>query len=278
MRGVAVRSALFVVAAVGMIAGLSPAVRANDLVRIGGTGMGLRAMERLGEQFTRANDDAAVRVLPSLGTAGGINALIDGAIEIALAARQITPGEQQKGLAQAACMTTALVFATSKAPSNMDEDITSERLPAIYADPHPLWPDRTPIKIVLRSRTASEVPYLVEKIPAMASAFEQAYKRGGLPVGLTDQENVGLAVQMQGSLAITTLLQIRAENIALRPLRFDGVAPTDITLANSRYPLPLQMCLFVTATPARSAARFVAHMKTPQGAALLRSLGAEINK
>jgi len=272
------RPALFVLAVLGTFGGLSEAVRAKDLVRIGGTGIGLRAMERLGEQLADSNAEIAVHVLPSLGTSGGINALLGGAIDIALAARPITPAERQKGLAQAACMTTALVFATPKAPANgMDEALTSERLPALYADPHPLWPDRSPMKIILRSQAGSEVPYLIEKIPAMAAAFEQAYKRGGLPVSMTDQENVDLAMKIQGSLAITTLLQIRAENLALRPLRFDGVDPTAASSADGSYPLPLQMCLFATGTPAPGAARFVAHMKTPNGTALLRGFGAALN-
>lgn len=268
----------FLLAVLCALGSLPAAVHANDLVRIGGTGMGLRAMERLGEQMTRVDRDLAVQVLPSLGTSGGINALLDGAIDIALAARPITAAERQKGLAQAACMTTALVFATSKdLAADTDEQITSERLPALYADPRPLWPDRTPMKIVLRSQSGSEVPYLAEKIPAMASAFDLAYKRGGLPVGVTDQENVDLALQMQGSLAITTLLQIRAENIPLRLLRFDGVDPADVASADGRYPLPLQLCLLVAEKPGPGATRFVAHMKTPDAAALLRGFGAALN-
>lgn len=273
------RLALFLIALSCALASLSEAARAKDLLRIGGTGMGLRAMERLGEQFARSKGDIAIHVLPSLGTTGGINALLDGAIEIALAARPVTPAEQQKGLTQAACMTTALVFATSKNPSDgWDEDISSARLPALYADPQPLWTDRTPMKIVLRSQAGSEVPYLIRKIPAMAAAFEQAYKRGGLPVGITDQENVDLAVKIQGSLAITTLLQIRAENLALRPLRFNGVDPTAGSAADGSYPLPLQMCLLVIGPPAPPIARFIAHMKTQNGTMLLRGFGTTLTK
>lgn len=261
------------------LASLSTAARAKDVVRIGGTGMGLRAMERLGEQLSGSGADVAVRMLPSLGSSGGINALLRSAIEIALTARPITPAEQDKGLAQAACMTTALVFATPKAASpGMDDAITSAQLPALYADPRPLWPDLTPMKIILRSPAGSEVPYLIGKIPAMAAAFDLAYKRAGMPIGMTDQQNINLATQIQGSLAITTLLQIRAENIALRPLRFDGVDPAAVVPGDSRYALPLQMCLLVMEKPAGGVAKFVAHMKTPKGMALLRSFGAALNK
>lgn len=273
------KPALFLTASLIALSGLSAAAPAKDLVRIGGTGMGLRAMERLGEQLTGSNANIAVQVLPSLGTTGGINALLGGAIEIALAARTLTPAEQQKGLLQAACMTTALVFATSKARSTgAEEDITSAQLPALYTDSHPLWPDRTPMKIILRSQTGSEVPYLVGKIPAMAAAFDLAYKRVGMPIGMTDQENVDLALKTQGSLAITTLLQIRAEDAGLRPLRFDGVAPSAASVGDGRYALPLPMCLVMSEKPSPAAAQVVAYMKTQKGAALLRDFGATLNK
>lgn len=270
---------LLVLVVLSAVGGLSGAVQAKDLLRIGGTGMALRAMERLGEQLVRSKGEIAVHILPSLGTSGGINALRAGAIDIALAARPITPTEQQNGLRQAACLTTALVFATSKPPSDgWDEEISSARLPALYADPQPVWPDRTPMKIILRSQSGSEVPYLIGKIPALAAAFEQAYKRGGLPIGMTDQENVGLATKIQGSLAITTLLQIRAENLPLRPLRFNGVDPTAASSADGSYPLPLQICLLVTETPAPGTDRFIAHMKTQSGTTLLRSFGTTLTK
>ncbi len=273
------RLALFVVAMSCALGSLSGAAHAKDVLRIGGTGMGLRAMERLGEQLSGSGADVAVRMLPSLGSSGGINALLGGAIDIALTARPITPAERDKGLAQAACMTTALVFATPKAASPaIDDAITSAQLPALFTDPRPLWADGTPMKVILRSPAGSEVPYLIGKIPAMAAAFDLAYKRAGMPIGMTDQENVDLAMKIRGSLAITTLLQIRAENIALRPLRFDGVEPTAATSVDGRYPLPLQMCLFVTEAPAPGAVRFVAHLKTQRGTALLRSFGAALSK
>ena len=64
----------------------------------------------------------------------------------------------------------------------------------------------------------------------------------------------------------------------MRPLRFDGVDPATVVPGDGRYALPLQMCLLVMEKPPCGAAQFVAHMKTPKGAALLRSFGAALNK
>lgn len=245
--------------------------QAGDVVRVGGTGMALAAVQRLGQQLSAANPDIVVEVLPSLGTPGGIKAMLEGAIDIAVAARAPTPAEREKGASEAACMTTALVFASSHArPGNL----TRQALPAVFADPVPAWPDGVPLKIILRSRAGTENPYLGEKIPGMAAALDSAYRRGGIPVGATDQENAELAHRTAGSLAIMSLLQIRAENLDLRVATLDGVKPGAASLADGSYPLPVRVCLLLSRNPSATARRLIAQMQSPPGQALLRELEA----
>src|SRR5947207_11948488 len=105
---------------------------AGALVRIGGTGMALEALREVGASLAAAEPGIQVEVLPSMGTSGGIKAVLEGAIEIAVAARPLTAAEKSKGFGEVACVTTAVVFATShKAASGM----TTAGLPGIYADP-----------------------------------------------------------------------------------------------------------------------------------------------
>lgn len=250
---------------------LLPVASSAETLRIGGTGMALAAMRSIGDSLTAADPGLRVEVLPSLGTPGGIRALLARDIDIAIAGRPLTPDERAKGVAEAACLTTALVFASSHGAAS---GITKASLPGLYADPMPSWPDGTPLKVILRSRAGSENPYLIEVVPGMAAALDAAYKRRGMPVGATDQENADLATRTAGSFAVMTLLQIHAERLGLRPLSFDGIAPNADTLASKTYPLPLRVCLVLPAAPSPAAARFVAHVNAPAGTAALRSLGA----
>lgn len=238
-------------------------------VRVGGTGIGLAAAQRLGEDFAAANPGTRVELLPSLSTSGGIRALREQAIDVAIAATRLSPEDRARGLDEAACLTTALVFVTSlRAPPG----IARTDLPRLYAETRPTWPDGTPIKIILRVRTGSEVPYLSAAIPGLGPAFDLAYNRPAVPVSATDQENADLAQKTSGSFAIATLLQVKAEKLNLRALALDGVMPTAETIADKSYPFPLRICLVLSASPSAELTKFLEHVRSPEGQAILRSL------
>jgi phosphate transport system substrate-binding protein len=241
-------------AAIALAAALAPPAAADQsTVRIGGTGIALGAMHEFGLSLAAAEPGIRVEVLPSMGTAGGIKALAAGVIDIAIAARPLRPEERATGATEAACMTTALVFASSH---NAAADITRAELPGLYADAAPTWPDGTPLKIILRSRSGSENPSLTAAMPEMGPALDAAFKRHGVAVASTDQDNAKLALQVPGSLALMTLLQSKAERLDLRVLRFDGVAASAATIADKTYPFPIRICALLPSEPSsRSAPR-----------------------
>ena len=172
-------------------------------------------------------------------------------------------------------MTTALVFASSHKSAT---GITRTQLPGIYADASPKWPDGTSLKVILRSRAGGENPYLVAAVPAMGPAFDGAYRRPGMPVGSTDQENAKLATEISGSFAVMTLLQLKAERLNLTVLTLDDVPATARTLANKTYPFPLRICMVVANQPAPPVARFIAHLRSAAGQSLIESLGATMSE
>jgi phosphate transport system substrate-binding protein len=108
----------------------------------------------------------------------------------------------------------------------------------------------------------------------MSAALDEAHRRRGIPLGATDQENADLALRTAGSLAITSLIQLRAERLALRPLPLDGVDPTAETLADGSYPFPFRICLLLPVRPSAAGQRFVSFVTSPEGRDMLLSLGA----
>jgi len=245
---------------------------AQDAVRVGGTGIGLKLAAIIGEALHGADAGVVTTVFPSMGTPGGIKALNAGAIDVAVAARPLKDAEKTTGIREAACLTTALAFVTSRheAPG-----ITLETLPEIYADAEPRWPDGQPLKIILRSPAGSENPYLVRLVPGMEAALAAAFRRPGIPVGATDQENTALAMQIEGSFAIATLLQIRSERLNLTPLAVNGVEPGPKTLADGSYPMPIRVCFLLPGKPTGGAVTFIDYMRSPAGQEILRRHGGE---
>lgn len=246
--------------------------RAEEPIRIGGTGIGLALSKDLGAALRAADPAFAAEVLPSLGTPGGLKALNAGAVDVAIAARPLKPEETAGGAREAACLTTALTLATSR-PAAPGIDLSD--LPKIYANPDPRWPDGQPLKIILRSPAGSENPYLVRLIPGMAAALASAFERPGIPVGATDQENATTATRTEGSLAIITLLQIMSEKLALTPLAINGVKPTPASLADRSYPMPMRVCFVVPAKAKAGTDKFIAFVRSQAGQEIIRHYGSE---
>jgi len=244
---------------------------AADVARVGGTGIGLELAPSgrgagQGRPFGRRHRAAQPR------HPGRHQALGAGAIDVAIAARPLKDTEKGSGIAEAACLTTAMVFVTSR---HAAPGISLSSLPRLYGDAEPRWPDGQPLKVILRSPAGSENPYLMRLVPGMEEALAKAFARPGIPVGATDQENVALAAQIEGSFAIATLLQVKAERLNLLPLVIDGVTPGPKTLADGTYPMPLKVCFLLPARPAAGAAKFIAFMRSPAGQEIIRENGGE---
>ena len=127
-----------------------------------------------------------MEVLASLGTLGVSRRLAEGTIDIGLSGRGLKPEEIAKGVREAACMTTALVFAANH--PDQGYGIRSAELPALFRDPRPTWGDGKPLKLILRARSGSEYPYLIKVVPGMNAALDEAHQRRGIPMGATDRE------------------------------------------------------------------------------------------
>jgi phosphate transport system substrate-binding protein len=250
----------------------SPASAADDgMVRIGGTGMALAAVRLAGASLAAVEPGIQVTVLPSLGTPGGLKALAENAIDVAVTGRPLKNDEKAKGAVEAGCTTTPLVFASSHSSPN---GVASADIPGFFSNTQPTWRDGKPLKVILRSRAGSENDYLKAAIPGMAPALDAAYRRPDIPVATTDQENAEHASRIDGSFAVMTMLQISGEKLNLRAVALDGVVPSAATLADKSYPMSATVCLVLPATPTAAANRFVAYLKSESGQALLKSLGA----
>ena len=70
--------------ALAFFAGSSTAAAQAQELKVGGTGAALGTMQLLVQAYAKADPDARITVLPSMGSGGGIKALLGGAIQIGL--------------------------------------------------------------------------------------------------------------------------------------------------------------------------------------------------
>lgn len=241
------------------------AVQAADLT-VGGTGSATELLRRLGDAFSK-HSEGSVQIVPSLGSSGGINAVADGALDVAVSGRPLKPAEAMKGLAVPLVVRTLFVFATSHSKPNA---LTRADLVDAYSSMNPAWSDGTPIRIVIRPKADSDTDLMGQLFTGLGSAIEGARKRPDVPVAATDQDNAEAGEQLPGSLVGTTLTQIVLEKRNLRAIAIDGIEPTLENFERGDYRYAKSLHFVVPAKPTAAAERFILFLRTSEGRALLR--------
>jgi phosphate transport system substrate-binding protein len=239
--------------------------------RIGGTGAALGTMRVLGEEFRKTRPGLDVEVLPSLGSAGGIRAVLAGAIDIGVASRPLTPEELAAGAVQTPVGSTPFVFAV--AATSKVTALSSAELVDIYAGTRTRWPDGSPIRLVLRSPSGAEIALLYGISPQMRQAHMLAEKRPGLLTTATDQENADALESIPGAIGVIGFAQLVSEKRSLHALQIDGVAPSPAALREGSYRLSVPLFLVTGARLSSRAREFIAFLHSAAGTALLTRNG-----
>lgn len=135
-----------------VFAGLSYSALA-ETIRIGGTGAALGTMQLVSEAFQKAHSQHNIKVLPSLGTSGGLKALQAGALDVAVSARDVSAEERAAGLAGYKYGTTAFILVSNSKAS--PQPLTKETIAALYSGKQDNWSNGQPVRLVLRPKSDS---------------------------------------------------------------------------------------------------------------------------
>lgn len=238
---------------------------------IGGTGSALGAMHLLAREFTKVHSNIHVTVLPSLGSGGGIKAVADGKISLALSARPLKQAEKDKGLRAIEYARTPMVFATSH--DNPAESISLEQMVSLYAGEHQTWPDGTPVRLIMRPESEVDTGLIRAISAEMDAAVKSALQRKELHLAINDQDNASALETIPGSLGLVSLAQIMTEERRIKPLVFDGLEGTVETLGAGKYPYAKTHYIVSESQPAPEAQAFLEFIASPEGQDILRASG-----
>ncbi len=263
-----VLAALPLLAAV--MAGQVRATEATHL-RLGGTGMGLAITRLLLDLQGGSEDVPDVRVLPSLGTGGGLAALAAGRIELAVVSRPLRPAEHQAGLADLPFARTAIAFATRH--DTPAEGLTTAEAAAMLSGTAQEWPQGGPVRLVRRDRSETDWILAAAAWPGLEAAMARAHDRPGLALAASDQDNAELLEGLPGSFGLTTLGQTRTEHRRLRLLALDGAVPDIATLQAGRYRLTRGLHLAWRRDAPALVTDFAGFLATPRAHQALQDFG-----
>jgi phosphate transport system substrate-binding protein len=246
---------------------LATAAQAES-IRAGGTGGATELLRQLLSKFASA--ESPFEVVPSLGTTGGIRALADGKLDIAVSGRQLKEEEKARGLKSEFTVRTPHVLVTSYSkPVNLKRS----EVPSFYRNADAAWPDGTRIRIALRPKSDSENEALFESFPGMELALKELRTRPDLPIAATDQDNADWAEKSAASLVSTTYTQVKLEKRKLQLIKIDDVEPTLENLENGTYPIEKKLYFIVAENPKPQVAKFMEFLRSAAGAQALREAG-----
>lgn len=255
----------------GVAAGLLPCAQAGEVVRIGGSGTLLGTMQILGDAYEKNHPQTKIVVVANLGSSGGMHALLDGAIDIAVNVRPLKPAESKRGASSRMLGRTPFVFAVEA--GRPETSITEARLVEIFSGTRQHWDDGTPIRLSLRPADDSDNDAIDALSPAMRWARRAAHARPGMYFAGSDQENADYVERVPGAVSGIALAVILSEQRRLRPLKLEGVEPTPGALARGDYRLYKSLHLVVMPTVTPAARRFLEFVATPHAKDLLRAAG-----
>ena len=256
--------------ALALLLGFSDAA-ASEEVKIGGTGAALRTMQLLADEFAARHPDVRVTIAPSLGSGGGIRAVLAGAIGLAVTSRSMDESERKLGAVETEYARTPFVFAVST--KSRVSAITSVELADIYTGKTATWTDGTPVRVVLRPPSDIDTEMVKRLSPEIGRGLLEAEARRNVQYSLNDQDAADDLERITGAIGPSSLAVILSEKRALRALKLDGRAPTLANLASGAYP-NYKRLFFVTGAQ-RSAAveRFIAFVQSPAGRTILARNG-----
>jgi phosphate transport system substrate-binding protein len=242
------------------------------VLRISGTGSGTGGMQLAAKAFMDQNAGVKVKVLPAIGSNGGIAALMAGRIDIAVANR----APNDKELAQAKLShweyaRTPFVIAVAK---SLDiQKLSVAEYARLYADGAASFPGGRRARPILRLSDAVDTKLMKAFGPSVAEAVEQASKRPGMLSGSTDSETADLIEKTPGGFGPSTLAQMLSERRSIVALTIGDYSPSVENLVKGQYPFSKSLYLIHADKPDATVLGFVQFLKSPAAKKLLGDAG-----
>ncbi|MDA8412795.1 MAG: substrate-binding domain-containing protein [Desulfobacteraceae bacterium] len=244
---------------------------AAETIRINGSGSSLYVMKPLIKAYTKAHPKVRIEMSKPLGSSGAINAVIAGALDIAVSSRVLKQKEVAAGAVSREYGRMPLAIVTGeKVPVT---DITTTQLEEIYLGERRAWSNGEPIRLILRPESDIDTTILEGLSPGLNRALKTAHSFQGMIIAVTDPESDKAVAAISGSLGAAALPAILVEKVPLHVLTLNGILPSVHTLANGTYPLGKDIRFITTKNTPGAGLKFIDFIFSSQGRAIAEKAG-----
>ena len=259
----------------GCAAGPAPGAMpiTEDAVRVDGSTGVMPLAAALARAYEARHPGARVAMGSGLGSAARLRALVADSIDIALTSQDVSSDAlAAQRVAAHTVARAAVVFAVPAAVPVTS--LTQQQLCDAYAGRVTNWrqlggPDQA---IAPRTRPAGEVDgdVAMAGVACLADAVRAGAVRAIEQPAAMAEELAATA----GALGMTSLPFVDRSGGRLRALALDGVVPSAANVRGGAYPLMRPSLLLTRAEPSPRVARFLAFVRSPEGAAVITANGA----
>ena len=252
------------------VSGLAGSAR-GETIRIGGTGFGLGVMKILARSFEESHPGEKIQVIPSLGSSGGIKALLHGALDIAISGRPLKAEESGKGIEADLFIRSPFIFIVNESVTK--QGITIQELEKIFRGEMLTWPDGERIRPILRPEADTATKIVRGISSGMDQAMTLAMARKGMILEITDQDSARMVEKTPGALAASSLTQVYSEKRQVGILALNGIRPSVEALSDGAYPLSIPLYLVTPDRMKETALAFSRFLYTEKGRRILAENG-----
>lgn len=269
----AVRATLFaaVLAALCGLACAAPPARAAGAppLVIAGTGDSEELLRILAARYMREYPEARIEVPDSIGTSGGIKAVLAGQAELARTARPLRDEEKAQGLVEVVFAKSPVVFAVNPSVTDI-ESLTKAQVLDVFsgkiADWSALGAPAGPIRKVCRETPETSRVLLNAAIDGFEAlgCREQA-------VAYATPEAVAMTADNPG--AIGYFAKSAMTGTKLKALALSGVAPTPENVSRGTYGIFIPFALVCKPPLSPAAAGFIKALSLPDARTAMANYG-----
>lgn len=241
----------------------------SEGLRLAGSGSNLPLTRALSAAFPRSEGAHPV-VHASIGSGGGVRALLDGVIDIALISRPLREGEREQGLVATPYARVPVVVAAHG--SVPDHALRAEQLVSIYDGSQRTWSDGSRVVVLQRERGDSSHAAVARALPGFAEANEAAYHQSRWRVLYRDEAMREALADTRGAIGLFGQGAI-PPGLPVQPLAIDGVTPDVEALRSGAYPFTKDFAFVTRGAPTGQTRAFIEFASSPRGHRIIEAAG-----
>lgn len=245
----------------------APVARRQGVLLLAGSGSNVPLTRLLAKACATWVPGVRIEVDTGIGSSGGVRALRDGVIDLALVSRPLRPQEADADMQVVPYARSPVAVAVH--PAVTARGVSSAQLKAIFHGVQTVWPDGAPVVPLQREQGDSGHEAMARAVAGWAEVDASAWHAARWPVHYHDQALLDTLLTTPGALGLVDGASVRALGLPLPLLALDGRLPDA-----PDYPVWKPLAFVHRGPLSPPAADFLGCVRSAVGLDVLRRVGA----